>query len=92
MQICYVRDHYISMQLQVNELSTECNHLRCRIGYTGNVTGIAQDGDNRVTGLASADVPAANIQVALEKYQMIPCGGSGLLSSASMLMGPALIF
>ena len=62
------------MQLQVNELSTECNHLRCRIGYTWNVTGIAQDCDNRVTGLASADVPAANIQVALEKYQMMPGG------------------
>ena len=47
-------------------------------GYTGNVTGIAQDCDNRVTELAGAGVPEANIQVASKKYRMIP-GGAGLI-------------
>jgi hypothetical protein len=72
MQICYVRNHYFSTQLQVNELSAECNHLPWRIGYTGNVTRIAQEGDNRVTMFAGAGVTVANIQVALKKYQIAP--------------------
>jgi len=47
-------------------------------GYTGNVTGIAQDCDNRVTELAGAGVPEANIQVESKKYRMIPGGAQAI--------------
>ncbi len=70
MQICYARNHNFSMQLQVNELSAECNHLPWRIGYIRNMTRIAQDCDNCVTMFAGEGVTVVNIHVALKKYQI----------------------